>query len=944
MKNIYKKGLSFLLVLSFLLSLCPLSVFASDNNLVSFGTFESDDSESVWIGGIRDSVAAYEGNWGLQVINPFGDIHSSYGHILEYSERIHLEEGKFYTFYAYVSNPMGGDTTPTAQAYLGRNGDELYIDIDSVGSDYTLVSASFMATEDEDPTLIISFNGGDSDIGFSIDSVSIVPETRTPSYTRISGPSSVFIPENGHSDYLFSLTTYDSDDLPINILASSLSVTTENLPEGVLFDTSTGRLRVLPTAHADCEFTITASAVIGNKIETDSIRVVTTKNLLSDPSFDNPSNLWSSDDSLSYTDGYLSLYASRSGEWGQYASVSYTKQLLLLEGYMYVFRADVKSDEEYSASQVYISNLSFAQSGYAEINVTGVGGKTERVTSAFLIEDTGLYDLTLNFYAPSDRPVYIDNVFLGVEEASPSSVSIHAPGNIQIPSEQTILPCYANVLNQLGEIMDDCEPRLSISPQGNGVYLENGEIIVLHNAKSGEYTICAEYADIKRELSISISDNAIGDGGFEEKEANEWWTASDGSIFSIIDYDGDKAGHIYSPDKECLVVNNSYMELIGGEYYVYSAAAGFGEGSVTAFIADAYTGEYIPFAQYDPLEDTRIPFSVDETVVGRLVLHIKSDNFVGLIFDDISIIPAELSATDIVVTGGEYGDFLKGGYTYVNNMTDEPDADISATRWYISSSYDGRYEPIGIPNQNYLEFTEDMVGQYIVFEVTPICAYTGVVGDSLRSLPVHIAGDIALDPDSDIPLSQMTPVELEATSEHHYIDITSHWCEGMIASLSAAGVVSGRTYNRFAPDTYVTRGEFAAMVARAFSLVSMPYSDCFDDVSSCDWYAGWIETCYRRGIIKGVDTKTFLPDKPITREEMATLIYRAYLLAGGQMPYELDLRYYDAFMISPWAYESVKTCTNLNILTGIDSNLCKPQSNATRAEAVAMIYRTLKSF
>lgn len=944
MKNIYKKGLSFLLVLSFLLSLCPLPSFASDNNLVSYGDFEDEYSENVWTGGTRDAVASYEGNWGMQVINPFGDIHSSYGHILEYSERIHLKEGNFYTFYAYVSNPMGGDSTPTAQAYMGRNGDELYIDIASIGSDYALVSASFMTTEDTDPTLIITFDGGDSDVGFSIDSVSIVPETRTPSYTRISGPSSVFIPENGHSDYVFTLTTYDSDDLPINILASSLSVTTENLPDGVLFDTSTGRLRVLPTAPADCEFTITASALVGNKTETDSITVVTTKNLLSDPSFDNPSNLWQSDDSLDYADGFLSLYASKQGEWGQYASVSYTKQLLLLEGYMYVFRADVKSDDEFSSSQVYISNLSFAQSGYAEINVTGVGGDKERVTSAFLIEDTGLYDLTLNFYAPTERPIYIDNVFLGVENPAPTSLSIHAPGNVQIPTEQTILPCYSNVLNQLGDVMEGCTPTLSVSPQGNGVYLENGEIIVLHNAKAGEYTVRAEYADLSRELVISVSDNAIGDGGFEEKEANEWWTSSDGSIFSIIDYDGDKAGHIYSPDKECLVVNNSYMELVGGEYYVYSAAAGFGEGSITAFIADAYSGEYIPFAQYNPLEDTRIPFSVDETIVGRLVLHIKSDNFVGLIFDDISIIPAELSATDIVVTGGEYGDFLKGSYSYVNNMTDEPDADISATRWYISSSYDGRYEPIGIPNQNYLEFTEDMVGQYIVYEVTPICAYTGVVGESLRSLPVHIAVDVALDPDSDVPLSQMAPVELEATAEHPYIDITSHWCEGMIASLSAAGVVSGRTHNRFAPDTYVTRGEFAAMVARAFSLVSMPYSDCFDDVSSSDWYSGWIETCYRRGIIKGVSNTTFLPDKPITREEMATIIYRAYILSGGQMPYELALKYYDAFMISPWAYESVKTCTNLNILTGIDSNLCKPQSNATRAEAVAMIYRTLKSF
>ncbi len=945
MKIIYKKGISLFIFLIYILSLMPIAVSANEDSIITNGDFEAEDAAAFWTGGVRDVLSAYEGEWGMQVINPFGDEASStYGHILEYNDPVHLEEGKFYTFYAYVMNPVGGETSPTAQAYIGRGGDELYIDISDAGFEWSLVSASFMATEKSDPSLIITFDGGDSDIGFSIDSVYIVPETRVPEYTSLSGPESVFIPENGYADYHYTLTIYDSEDMPINILARDLEVSFDNLPEGIVFDESSGYMRVYPNAPANCQFTITASANVGNELETASITVTTTKNLLSDPGFDYPSSLWQSEDALSYADGYLSLFASNSGEWGKYASVSYSKQLLLLAGHMYVFRADVRSDEEFSASPVYISNLSFASSGYAEINITGVGGEQSRVTSAFLIEDTGLYDLSLNFYAPSDRPIYVDNVFLGVESVAPSSLSIHAPGNIQIPSEMTVLPCYSNVLNQLGEIMDECEPIVTIAPEGEGVFLENGELIVLSDAKAGEYVIHSEFGELSRELTISVSEDAIGDGGFEFKDANEWWTASDGSVFSIIDYDGDKAGHVYSPDSECLVVNNSYMELLAGEYYVYSADAGFGEGTITAFIADAYTGEYIPFAQYNPLESTRVPFSVDETIVGRLVLHIKSDEFVGLIFDDISIIPAELSATEIVVTGGEYGDFLRGSYVYINNMTDAPDADISATRWYISSSYDGHYEPIGIPNQDYLEFTEDMVGQYIVYEVTPICSYTGVVSDSLRSLPLQIASDYADDPKVEVPLSPMTPIELEATDEHPFRDITSHWCEGMIASLYQAGIVSGREEARFVPDYHITRAEFTAMVARAFSLVSVPYSNQFEDVSANDWYSGWIEACYKRGIIKGIDENTFAPNERITREEMATIIFRAYTIANGPMPYDMELRYYDSFMISPWAYDSVKNCTNLNILTGSDANVFKPQDYATRAEAAACLYRALKSF
>lgn len=943
MKLQFQRALSLLIFIIYIITLVPVISSADDASLLLGGDFESEDYIDLWIGATRDENCAYEGDWGINVFNPYGD--DSTGHILEYTDSVHLEEGKFYTFYAYVMNPMSGDfVEPAASAYIGRGGNELFIDISSVGYNWSLVSASFMATETTDPSLTVTFSGGDMDAGVFVDSVVIIPEDREPEYTVLDGPGSIFIPENGYADYRYSLITYDAQGLPINILLSDLQITADNLPEGIELDESTGNVRVYPSAPANYPITLTSSASVGTSVSEASKNIITTKNLLSDPTFDEGSELWSSEDDLYYIDGAIELYADRDGEWGKYTSISYTKQLLLLSGHMYVFRADVRSDEEFPASSVYISNLSFASSGYAEINVTGIGGEWDQVTSAFLIEDTGLYDLTINLYAPTERPIFIDNVYLGVEDAAPTALSIRAPGNVQIPREVTVLPCYANVLNQLGEVMDGLEPALTISPSDDGVFVSDGEIVVTSDAKPDDYVVEATYGDITSHLTISVSHDAIGDGGFEVKQANEWWTSSDGSVFSIIDYDGDKAGHVYSPDPSCIVVNNSYMELIAGEYYVYSAAAGFGEGTVTAFIADAYTGEYTPFAQYNPLEEVKIPFSVDETILGRLVLYIESDEFVGLIFDDISIIPAELDAYEITVSGGEYGDFLRGSYIYINNMTDSPDADISATRWYISSSYDGHYEPIGIPNQDYLEFTEDMVGQYILYEVTPICAYTGLVSDSLRSLPVQIASDVADDPTTDVPLSAMTPIELETVTEHPFRDITSHWAEGMIASLSASGIVSGREAGRFVPDYYITRAEFTAMVARAFSLVSMPYSGQFNDVNESDWYSGWIETCYRRGIITGKDEVTFAPNERITREEMATIIYRAYLIADGPLPYDMELRYYDNFMISSWAYESVKNCTNLNILTGSDANLFKPQDNATRAEAAACLYRALKSF
>lgn len=944
----FNRLISLFLIIVFLLSFMPAAAFAQENSskdLILSEDFELENSD-LWLGGVRDNIAAFEGDWGFAVSNSYGDKNSNYfGHNLHYEDYIHLEKGKFYTFSAQIMNPFSEENhEPEASAYISDSSEELYIDITSATFEWSLVSASFMATEDTSYKLIISCDGGEEDLGFFIDNLTITEESKAPLYTVLDGPDTVFVPENGTSLYRYNIVAYNKDDTKVNILMDSFNFSVGPLPKGIEFDTDTGIMMVSNSAPYDYEIVISCNATAGIPLQSSEKVVTTTKNLLADPSFEEGMEMWVSDYDIDYIDGTIALFAEENGDYGKFTAIRYTEQLMLMKGKMYVFRADVRSEDGYSSSSVYISNLSFSSDGYAEINITGIGGEWNQVTSAFIVEDTGLYDLTINLYAPTERPIFIDNVYLGVEEEAATSISIRAPGNICVPQSVIVLPCYANVLNQMGQVMDSLSPTVTISPKEKGVYLENGEIIVENGAHRDDYTVTAQYGDITSTITITVSDDYVGDGGFEEKEANEWWTASDGSNFTIADYDGDLSGHVYSPDSSCIVVNNSYMELTEGEYYVFSASPGFGDATVTAFIADAYTGDYIPFAQYDNQEGVKTPFSVEATTVGRLVLYLEADDFIGVFLDDIAISPYELSASEITVTDGGYAGFLNGSYTYLNNMTDNADADISATRWYISPTYDGQYLPIGVPNQDYLEYTNDMVGQYVVYEVTPICSYTGLVGDPLRSLPFLIEHETIGTNSQEGQLSAMMPVELEETLNHSFKDITSHWGERMIATLSASGIVTGRTNTHFVPGGYVTRAEFTVMIARAFSLSSIPYTGQFEDVSSSDWYAGWIEAAYKRGIIQGITEKEFAPDDFITREQMATIIYRAYVLCDGPMPNDLELKYYDSFLISPWSYEAVKNCTNLNILTGTDQNVFNPTDRATRADAAAIIYRTLKCF
>lgn len=947
-----KKLLSFFLAAIMLFSAVPF-VFAEEeddfSDLILHGDFEDEEEAAKYFnGGMIDVAAAYEGRNGMQVSNPYGDTGFDVtNHILEYCEPISLTAGGFYTFSAYVLNPLSDTfSEPTASASLDNGGSTLFINISSIGGEWSYVSVSFMAIESQECSLSIMLEGGDTFVGFFVDSLSITPSDKRPAYAALEGPDEVFVPDTGCKAYRYGLVTYDEDGEPVNVLIRDLSITTENLPDGVEFDEATGVLSVWSDAPSNTTFSLTCTASVGIPLHESVKEISTTKNLLDDPYFEEGLECWESGDSISYADGCVSLYASNKGSYGYYASAAYTKQLILSAGKMYVFRADVKSEEEFSSSDIYISNTSFASSGYAEINITGIGGgEWTSVVSAFTVEHSGIYELTLNLCALSERPVYLDNVSLGIEDSAPTRLSLHAPGNIQIPSDSVTLPCYALLHDQMGQVISDADIDIDIFPKKDGVSLSGGEITVTSSAKSGEYLITASCGSLTGEIYVTVSYDAVGDGGFEEKEANEWWAASDGATFLIADYGDNRWGYVFSNDAVCLVANNSYMELVGGQYYVYSASAGAGHScTVTAFIADAFSDEYIPIAQYNPLSDVKEPFFLSETVVGRLVLYIDSDDSVALTMDNIDISAAELSVDNVYVTGGEEGETLRGYYNYINNMTDSPDADISATRWYISSEFDGRYEPLGVPNQSYLEYTEDMNGQYIVFEVTPVCFVTGLVGESVRSEPVLVGSEASDEPPSAPPLASLKPVLMESTKIHPFSDIIGHWAESRIASLYNAGIITGRSDTLFTPEANVTRAEFTAMITRAFSLVSLPYSGEFSDVSSDDWFSGVVEAASKRSLVMGCGDGIFAPDASITREQMAVIIYRAYLAAGGEAPPDFDLMYYDSYMVSDWAVEAVKNVSSLGFFSGTDSNLFEPGRSATRAEAAAVIYRVLKYF
>ncbi len=167
-------------------------------------------------------------------------------------------------------------------------------------------------------------------------------------------------------------------------------------------------------------------------------------------------------------------------------------------------------------------------------------------------------------------------------------------------------------------------------------------------------------------------------------------------------------------------------------------------------------------------------------------------------------------------------------------------------------------------------------------------------------------------------------------------DIAGHWAESTIRQMADRGVTKGYPDKSFQPDKNITRAEFAVFLVKAFNLEQKDGGIFKDTIDH--WAKDDIITVAIDGIIGGYDAERFGPNDLITREQMAAMIVRAKKLTVA----EEILSFADTPDISAWAKAAVATATKNGLLSGYPDNTVKPRGNATRAEAVTVIYNALK--
>ena len=122
-------------------------------------------------------------------------------------------------------------------------------------------------------------------------------------------------------------------------------------------------------------------------------------------------------------------------------------------------------------------------------------------------------------------------------------------------------------------------------------------------------------------------------------------------------------------------------------------------------------------------------------------------------------------------------------------------------------------------------------------------------------------------------------------------------------------------------------------------------SSSFADVEAGAWYADAVIWAESQGIIKGYGNNLFGINDPITREQLAAILYRYSMSKGRDVRASGDLsKFVDADQISAYAIEAMEWAVGLGLIQGKDNNRIDPAAPATRAEIAAIIQRYMEIY
>lgn len=156
------------------------------------------------------------------------------------------------------------------------------------------------------------------------------------------------------------------------------------------------------------------------------------------------------------------------------------------------------------------------------------------------------------------------------------------------------------------------------------------------------------------------------------------------------------------------------------------------------------------------------------------------------------------------------------------------------------------------------------------------------------------------------------------------------------------GFMNGVADDAFDVDGNLTRAQLVTILYRIAGEPESTATNPFADVADGQWYTNAVIWAAENGIVKGVNTTTFAPNDQITREQIATILFR---YAKAEKVEDKLAGFPDAEKVSDYAADAMAWAVEQGLINGISESDGKtylaPQETATRAQIAVILMRYL---
>lgn len=221
--------------------------------------------------------------------------------------------------------------------------------------------------------------------------------------------------------------------------------------------------------------------------------------------------------------------------------------------------------------------------------------------------------------------------------------------------------------------------------------------------------------------------------------------------------------------------------------------------------------------------------------------------------------------------------------------------------------------------------------------------------EALKQLVFHHASRIEADGRASWPFDHASSYAIVIDDENHnpdwanpFTDVTENdWFYSAVEYVNKHGLMAGTSATLFSPDLTTSRGMIAAILYRQEGEPTISGANPFTDVAEGKYYHDAIIWAEQNGIVGGYGGGLYGPDDPITREQLAAILwryakYKGYDVSVGESTNILSYKDFDR--ISEYAIPAMQWACGEGIMGGYDGNLM-PADSAKRSHAAAMLTR-----